>query len=130
FCGCANVLVCVKYVADDRRLWLIPPLLVLWVNMHAAYVIGIVLLSLFCTCEWLIYLKTRATPAHRRRLLKLSLIAACGALATVINPDGVGGWLFPFQVMNMDFAKALVAEWKSPNFHHLHLKLYFVLACG
>ena len=125
-----HLLVAFKYFADDRRLWLIPPLLVLWVNMHGAYLIGIVLLGLFCTCEWLIYLAGPVNPAHRRRLLKLSLIAAGGALATVINPAGVGGWLFPLQVMNMDFANSVVAEWQSPNFRDLDGKLYLVLAFG
>ena len=125
-----HLLVAFKYFADDRRLWLIPPLLLLWVNMHGAYLIGIVLLGLFCTCEWLIYLAGPVNPAHRRRLLKLSLIAAGGALATVINPAGVGGWLFPLQVMNMDFANSVVAEWQSPNFRDLDGKLYLVLAFG
>ena len=125
-----HLLVAFKYFADDRRLWMIPPLLLLWANMHGGYVIGIVLLGLFCTCEWLIYLTGPANPAHWRRLRNLSLIGLGGALVTAINPAGVGGWLFPLQVMNMDFANSVIAEWQSPNFRDLDGKLYLVLAFG
>lgn len=130
FAVLVHLLVAFKYFADDRRLWLIPPLLVLWVNMHGGYVIGIALLALFCACEWLMHWTGYADAAYRRRLVKLSSIAALGALATVINPDGIGAWLFPLQVMNMDFALSVISEWQSPNFRELYGKLFLVLAFG
>jgi len=125
-----NLLVAFKYFGDDRRLWLIPPLLVLWVNTHGAYIIGIVLLALFCASEWLMHWTGNTDAAHRRRLFKLSSIAALGALATLINPDGIGAWLFPLRVINMDYVNSVVAEWQSPNFRELYAKLYLVLVLG
>lgn len=125
-----HLLVAFKYFADDRRLWLIPPLLLLWVNMHGGYVIGIVLLGLFCTCEWFMHWTGHTAAGYRRRLVKLSLITAGGALATAINPDGIGAWLFPLRVMNMDVANSVIAEWQSPNFRDLDGKLYLILAFG
>ncbi len=130
FAAFVHLLVAFKYFADDRRLWLIPPLLVLWVNMHGGYVIGIVLIGLFCCCEWLLYFIGPVNQVHSGRLVKLSLIGLGGALATVLNPEGIGGWLFPFQVMNMDFAKSVIAEWKSPDFHDLAGKFFLLLVFG
>lgn len=126
FAAFVQLLVAFKYFADDRRLWLIPPLLLLWVNMHGGYVIGIVLLGLFCCCEWFMHWTGHTDAGYRRRLVKLSLIAAVGALATVLNPDNIGAWLFPFQVMNMDFANSVIAEWQSPNFHDLAAKFFLL----
>lgn len=125
-----QLLVAFKYFADDRRLWLIPLLLVLWVNMHGAYVIGIALLALFCACEWLTHWAGYADAAYRRRLVKLSSIAALGALATLINPEGIRAWLYPLQVMNLDFATSVIGEWQSPNFRQPYGKLFLVLVFG
>ena len=130
FATLVHLLIAFKYFGEDRRLWVIPPLMVLWVNAHGGYIIGIVLLALFCACEWCVHWSGRADAGYRRRLVKLSLITAGGALATVVNPDGIGAWLFPFQVMNMDFAKSVISEWQSPNFQDLGGKVYLVLAFG
>lgn len=130
FATLVHLLITFKYFAEDRRLWAIPPLMVLWVNAHGGYIIGIALLALFCACEWLLHWIGHTDAGYRRRLVKLSLIAAGGALATALNPDGIGAWLFPLRVMNMDFANSVIAEWQSPNFRDLDGKLFLVLAFG
>lgn len=130
FAALVHLLIAFKYFGEDRRLWLIPPLLVLWVNVHGGYIVGVVLLALFCGCEWLTHWRGEAEAGYRRRLVKLSLIAAGGALATAINPAGIGAWLFPLQVMNMDFANSVIAEWQSPSFRELGGQFFLVLAFG
>lgn len=129
FAAFVYLLVAFKYFGEDRRLWLIPPLLVLWVNSHGGYIIGLALLIVFCGLEWLRYFAFRDAE-NRRRLIRLSAFTVAGGLATLLNPDGIGGWLFPFQVMNMDFANSVIAEWQSPNFRTLQGKLYLVLTFG
>jgi hypothetical protein len=131
FAAFLYLLVSFKYFEDDRFLWSIPPVMILWVNSHGGYVVGLVLLALFASCEWLMYwLRRKGDLPHRRRLVKLSLIFILATLTTALNPDFVRHWLYPFQVMNMSFANSIITEWQSPNFHALSAKILLLLVFG
>jgi tetratricopeptide (TPR) repeat protein len=65
---------------ESRRwLWILPPLLAIWVNLHPGFLLGLALMALF-------------TLRHPRRLLPCTAVAA---LATLANPFGwrVYSWL-------------------------------------
>lgn len=62
-----------KYAGKIRPLFALPLVMVVWVNGHAGYAIGIALLVLFAVCEWLGWLAQPVRdPAHKRRLLRLT----------------------------------------------------------
>src|SRR5438876_5231847 len=69
-----------------RALWLVPPLLLLWANLHAGFFLGLVLLwsyTLADVAEWAVH---RERPAKR---LHLQVAVACAAtLAPLLNPNG------------------------------------------
>ncbi len=131
FAACLYCLIDFKYFQRDRWLRALPVLMVPWVNSHAGYLAGIALFILFALSEWLMYLVGKyADPVYRNRLLVLSLIGVLAVLATLANPYFIDHWIYPFQVMNMDVAIASIAEWQSPNFQQLGLKLYLILALG
>jgi hypothetical protein len=131
FAAFLYLLVSFKYFEDDRFLWVFPPLMILWVNSHGGYIVGLVLLVLFASCEWLIYgLRRKSDLPHLRRLVKLSAISVLAILATALNPGFVKHWLYPFQVMNMSFASSIIMEWQSPNFHALDGKIFLLLIFG
>jgi hypothetical protein len=119
-----------RYDADDRRLWLLPLLMVLWTNLHGAFVIGIALLGLFCACEWARHLYSRGARADRRRLLRLTAFTGLTILATAINPKGPQSWLMPAKLLEATADTPLPGEFWSPDFHTLYGKLYLAFAFG
>ncbi len=114
--------------AEGRRGWLLlaPPLLALWVNLHGAFPIGLVLVG----C----YLLSAAGEAWRAggrgwwrdgktRALGLCL-AGCVA-ATLLNP--YGGRVYQYVGLTSSVAAARrIDEWVAPGLHLLVSKVWVV----
>lgn len=78
-----------KRVAEKWKLAIIPPVLLLWVNLHASFLYGIGLLVL--------YVLTRLfDSAAPRKIILLTL--AFSILAVSFNPHGVAGALYPLRI--------------------------------
>lgn len=126
-----RVLLDFKYFSEVQRLWLLPVLMVIWVNSHGGYVAGLVLLLMFAACEWLIYLlQPNKDLAQQLRLKKLTTIAAITIAATLLNPYFVDHLIYPFTVMNMEASQNLITEWRSPDFHTFRWKLFLLMVFG
>lgn len=117
FAVALRVLVEFKHSAKTVAIWLLPPLMAIWVNFHGGYVSGIALMMLFCVCEWIMHLVRTGDVEQRRALKRLSIAVAAAVLATLANPYFIDHWLYPFQLMSMDAVKSYINEWQSPNFH-------------
>lgn len=125
------ILVDFKYFNDTRKLWLLPLMMVVWVNAHGGYVAGLVLLVLFAACEWVVYiLQQQKDTLQKQRLKKLTLIAALSIAATLLNPYFLDHWIYPFTVMNMEVSQNLITEWRSPDFHTFRWKFFLLLVFG
>lgn len=117
-------------------LWLLP-LTLLWVNLHAGYLVGIafVLLSLFgAILNAALSFETSLKAREESRNLVLTLL---GCLAVVpINPYGAAMYWYPFVTLGSPAMQSAIREWASPNFHAtIHsptlwaiLALFFLLA--
>ncbi len=88
----------------------LPFLMVLWVNLHGAFVLGVVILAIDCLASLL-----DRRPA-RARTLGLTLLASLGA--TLVNPALARVWEFPLRTMVPDHFHAVIVEAASPDFHH------------
>jgi hypothetical protein len=107
-----------KYFGETRRLWVIPLVMVLWVNLHGGFFIGLVLVWLFILGEWLThFLAGEAEPLKRRRLMLLTFTGVAALLATLANPEFIRHWLYPFQAIGMESSQGMIEEWRSPDFH-------------
>ncbi|HEY9277297.1 MAG TPA: hypothetical protein VIO87_03765 [Methylotenera sp.] len=126
-----RVLVDFKYFSEVNKLWLLPVLMVLWVNSHGGYVAGLVLVLLFVACEWLmLVLLQQGDALQKQRLKKLTMIAMVTVAVTLLNPYFIDHWIYPFTVMNMDASQNLITEWRSPDFHTFHWKFFLLLVFG
>jgi hypothetical protein len=126
-----SILLGYKYSHNSKHLYFMPLLMVLWVNSHGGYLIGIVLLTLFTLCEWLSYwLLEQPSSNHEKRPTRLTLVAVITALASAANPDFISHWLYPFDVMSMEATKNLIGEWQSPNFLLPLFQGYLLLVTG
>lgn len=135
FAAYLYILLSYKYHRARLSLVALPLLMLVWVNAHGGYVIGIALAGLFTACEWIVYWMGQGRdPVHKQRLVRLTQVACATVLASLANPGFLEHWLYPFQVLGMQ-ANERIQEWKSANFHefgpraYLMLVLLFLLSC-
>ncbi len=122
---------------NARLLLCVPPLFVLWLNLHAGFAIGPVLMFLYAA-GLILETATGTSPwAEVRPIVSRILLAALACLALVpLNPNGVRLYLYPLETVRSVELRSLIVEWFSPDFH---LSMYFpfllvlllvLVACG
>lgn len=102
-----------------RMLFWIPPLFLLWLNLHAGFALGPALLSAYGIG---LILETAAgnTPWQRSRpilLRVLLLLLACLALVPM-NPSGSQLYRYPLDTLRSPGMRSFIGEWRSPDFHN------------
>lgn len=97
-------------------IWLIPMML-LWVNLHAGFALGLGLVGLYIVSLFLDGLVPRLRPLA---LVLLSCIAI-----VPINPNGFRMYSYPIETITSSSMAAFIEEWASPDFHKL---MYLPLA--
>lgn len=104
-----------RYRQGHRRaLWALPPLMVVWVNLHGGFVIGLVLLGLMAVGEAASRLLGR--PAAPLGPLLIATVACSGA--ALLSPHGLDGLLYPLTYAGTGNPSAqFIKEWQSPSFH-------------
>jgi hypothetical protein len=109
----------------DRLLWAVPPLMLLWANLHAGFVLGFLLLGVFLAAEgW------EALRGDRSRLRVARALATTLAVSlplTLLQPNGLALWRYPFMLMGHSVVMDFILEWKSPNFHQGWVRAYEAL---
>jgi hypothetical protein len=94
-----------------RRLFYLVPLMLLWVNLHAGYALGLGLIGLFAVSV--------ALDGKRERALSLLLVLlACAAMAP-LNPNGFRMFSYPIETLTSPSMAAYIEEWASPDFHRI-----------
>lgn len=97
--------------------WTLPPVFLIWSNLHAGFILGLIFLVTVLVAESLCALLGRRTPEQRRRIGQLALAAGCSLAACLINPNGASIIAYPFETQFDSAQQALIQEWQSPNFH-------------
>ena len=105
--------------AAVRRLYLLPPIFVLWANMHPGVIGGILLLATALAVETAEFLFPRlrgsGDPAVRRKprpLFLAGIVIACTA-ALLVNPHGIDTYLYVYRHIHLRLL-AQVVEWLPP----------------
>jgi len=93
----------------SRTLWVLPLAMLLWVNLHAGFAVGIALILMFIAM---------ASIEKKWNQLKPLIITLAGCLAVVpINPHGFRMFSYPLQTLSSTAMQSLIQEWLSPDFH-------------
>lgn len=103
---------------QPKVLWWIPPLMLLWVNLHGGYALGIGLLIVYLLGDALDL--AFGSSEARRPLLRLRDLALCSTICVAlvpVNPYGIALYRYPFQTLHSRSMLAYIGEWSSPNFH-------------
>jgi hypothetical protein len=104
---------------ERRRdfLWALPLLMLLWVNLHGAFILGIGLLGLVWGTEALrraLFAPGEDTLTNRA-LAKLALFLGFTVLACLANPEGHRVFAYVRQLQVDPASQQLVTEWQVPD---------------
>jgi hypothetical protein len=115
-----------------RAVWLLPPLLLVWVNTHGSWIIGLGVVAVYLagglTTLRMGNAETQRWSASERRSLTLAF--ALAVAATLITPYGAGLAKFPFIVSSLPSGVANVQEWQPMAFQLPGDKLFLGLILG
>lgn len=127
-CLVAELYILALFKAGNDKTWLLPPLFALWANLHGSWLIGMVLLGMFCASglvqgSWGRIQAVRWTPSQMR---KLALVGGLSVAGLFLNPYTYHLVFYPFdfafkQKLNVNH----VDEWMSLDFHTLRGKILF-----
>jgi hypothetical protein len=116
----ASLLLWLVEAGEDRPrllLW-IPPLFLLWLNLHAGFALGPALLLAYGV-GLLMETAVGNTPWQQARpilLRVLLLLLVCLALVP-LNPSGAQLYRYPFDTLRSPGMRSFIGEWRSPDFH-------------
>jgi hypothetical protein len=117
------------------RLWVLPLLMLAWVNMHGGFLVGFVLLGIFFLgAAWTWFrakegrieeaLQKIAAGKRARRLVAVGLLSA---LASMVNPYGWMLYSHVYSYLSNRFLMDHIDEFQSPNFHGIAQRCFLVL---
>jgi cytochrome b subunit of formate dehydrogenase len=96
-------------------LWL-PPLMLLWANVHAGFILGLGLLGVFAIgCIWSAL--TAPREGDRKKITQLAAIFTVCLLTTLLTPYGCKLHVHVYQYLSNSFLMNNIDEFTSPNFH-------------
>lgn len=113
-----HLLECYESRGKDR-LYLLPLLMLGWVNLHGGYIIGFVLTGIYLAGNLLLRF-TDTSEWHsggRERSRRYATILGLSAGTALFNPFGWKIFLFPFKLVFDRYLMDHVMEFLSPNFH-------------
>jgi hypothetical protein len=118
-------------VAAQRLFVLLPALMILWVNLHGAFMTGLVLIAMHALGT---AIDARRHGTFRGKSMILTgLLLTCG-VASLANPNGWGLHTHIFSFMQSRELSTVTTEFASPNFHTVgargFLLLLFLLAAA
>ena len=102
-----------------RTLYVLPPLLLVWANLHGSFLLALLVLVLegmwsLVPVHWGRLWVSRPLP---RRAIWLTVAASFAA--TLVNPHGPGLIAYAYHVSSNPEIANNIEEWLSPNFHSL-----------
>src|SRR5437870_4582226 len=121
-----------QYQGKDR-VYLLPFLMLLWINLHGAFVTGFVLLGIYLigNIRDALFAAEAQSEMAKERCKKIAIITIMCLFASLFNPRKYAILLFPFEMVSNHFVMENVPEFRSPNFHVVLPFLYlFILTIG
>jgi hypothetical protein len=118
-----------------RLVWLLPLLMVVWVNVHGGFLVGFVLLGIYWFSAvwcWFELKEDRFDDVLQkisagRRVRVLTLTAILSSAATLVNPYGLQLHIHIYRYLSNRFLMDHIDEFQSPNFHYVAQKCFAAL---
>ena len=121
----SSVFLYILYLYKRRgvnRLYVLPILFILWVNIHGGFIIGFILVGVYIIGEVTNnVVGLGVAPILRSRQI-LALVATSGisVAAVLFNPNTYKMLTYPFTTIGIGALQDYIQEWSSPDFHQLY----------
>jgi len=107
---------------ETRAIWWLVPLMILWVNLHAGFLLGLVLIGVAIAGVVLdAWFAGEKLASQLPRLKTLALVFVACLVAVNLNPQGPRIFLFPFEFFLSPVQQDQIVDWLSPDFHQKEL---------
>jgi hypothetical protein len=132
-CFLAEMLLLESFRRNRDRLWLLPLLFALWINLHGSWLIGLAFFFVFIASgliqgSWGSIEAVRWTPLQLRKLIAVAVLSVA---ALFVNPYGWRLIASPFDmIFQQQLNIAVVDEWHSIDFQGFQGKMVFVVLTG
>lgn len=113
---CCHILGEFQY-RNRNLLYLLPPIMLLWVNLHGGFIVGFILIGIYWVGNLAGSLLAGANDEQWKKLRLLGAVLMICLLVSLVNPRGYHILLFPFKVTFDSFVTDNIIEYMSPNFH-------------
>jgi hypothetical protein len=107
------------YRGGRLPVFVLPPFIWLWANLHSAFLVGVIISLLFLAGELVDSWRSLPGAMPRRRLTALGWAIAAGAALAFVNPFGIQTVLFSLGTLTSPLIQNNIQEWASPDFHSL-----------
>ena len=114
---------------SKNYLYVLPLLMLVWVNLHGAFIIGLVLLGTYFIGNLIYYFLKQGIEKqpHVRKSRAFFIVGIICLAASLINPYGYHILLFPFDFVTNKFLIAHVREFHPANFQDFLVYKYLFL---
>jgi hypothetical protein len=118
-----------------RRLWLLPVLMLVWVNVHGGFLVGFVLLAIYgLSAIWYgvrrkedKFAEFLAKLRSRTQARSLAAVGLAAGLASLVNPYGWQLHAHIYGYLSNRFLMEHIDEFQSPNFHGVAQRCFALL---
>ncbi len=118
---------------DRRWIWLLPALMLVWVNAHGSWIIGLGTIFVYAASGLVEFqlgglVAQKWSDGDRLRIETVFLLCLS---ALPITPYGTGLCMYPFDVAsNLPLNIEYIKEWQSMPFHMIGGKIFLVMLLG
>ena len=117
------------------RLWILPLLMLVWVNVHGGFLVGFVLLGIFLIAAAWTWFTTRDGRIEKvlqkiaagKRMRELFVVGLFSVGASLVNPYGSELYGHVYSYLSNRFLMDHIDEYQSPNFHGIAQKCFLML---
>jgi hypothetical protein len=116
---------------DDapKRLFWLPVLTLVWVNVHGGFLLGFVLLGLYLLSGSIRYFRSQGEERQKtgKWLKNLGAASALSLLASFVNPYGYKLHIHIYRYLSDPWLMRHIDEFQSPNFHGVAQQCFALL---
>ena len=118
---------------NRRLIWLLPPLMLAWVNTHGSFIIGLGVILIYLVCGLKEFhlggIEAKSWTAKERVRLELVFLLCLAVLP--VTPYGTRLAVFPFQVASsLPVSMAHIQEWQPMPFTLVGGKMFLAMVLG
>ncbi|HYG98784.1 MAG TPA: hypothetical protein VD837_06600 [Terriglobales bacterium] len=113
-----------------KRLALLPVLMLIWVNLHGGFLLGLVLPVIYATAN--VWTAVTSSDVQTRRqnwamARRIGIATLLTSAATLANPYGYKLYVHLSEYLGSSFLMNNISEFLSPDFHFVQVKLFLLL---